>query len=355
MCAVLRTIRGSARGCVFFHGKLSNTGRARGTDAYRADDSEQEIECARVNVTHRSCASPPTGDYERALNCTEKPHHILMCGDGTGCHDKSLTCGGLTYSRISYTIYAARGAPLTSGEPACAYEDMAMQKRGLAALGLIVINLGLLAPVASGKDLPFAPPRKKETAPIVFSPYEHEALTGTLELGWLPAEQLSMPNKFVIMKFIPKGQDPEWPQKMINFVSYLGAETKGDARDYMLNTQRASEKLAPKGTLSWDVISADNPNDVMFEYSVKNFKDAPDQFEIQRAIKGRDGLHVVIYHMGDAEVPDAERQKMITFLKTSVKIITKEQFIGTADGTKNATVRPPAKQAVSASTAATTK
>ncbi|HEY9789035.1 MAG TPA: hypothetical protein V6D22_01465 [Candidatus Obscuribacterales bacterium] len=231
-----------------------------------------------------------------------------------------------------------------------------MQKRGLAALGLTVINLCLPMPGAMAKDLPFAPPRKKEVAPIVFSPYEHEALTATLDLGWEPAERMMMPNKFMIMKFIPKGEDPEWPQKMVNFVSYLGGETKGDARDYMISTQKASEKFAPKGTLSWDVISGDNPNDVMFEYSVKNFKDAPDQFEIQRAIKGRDGLHVVIYHLGDAEVADAQRQKIISWLKTSVKIITKDQFLGTTSGAKkDAIVGPPVKPAVSASTAATTK
>ncbi len=222
----------------------------------------------------------------------------------------------------------------------------------LTLLGVSLLSLSCPNALAA-RDLPFAPPRKKEEkkvplAPILFSPFEHEAVIATLEPGWTLANTIADPKKIVLMQFLPEGDDPNNVQRMINVATYRDLRaTKTNAHDFMINSQKNSEKLAPKGSLSWDVISDSNPNDVIFEYSVKGWKESPDQFEMQRAIKGQDGIHSIIYHVTSPNVSEADHAKMLAFLK-SVKVRNKEEFKGLPPVSAAALEGPPVVTTVTA-------
>jgi hypothetical protein len=231
-----------------------------------------------------------------------------------------------------------------AGNVVAALLRMPMSKSISAAFLLLMTATSMAAP-AIARDLPFAPPRQKPTAPVVFSPYTHEALVAKLEPGWKLAGEYGDGKKVLVMKFIPPGVDPDgYSPKMINLASFLDVSKKTSALDYMEANKKTTEQMMPKGSVSWQVLESTNPDDVLFAYSIKGSRDGSDQFEMQRVIKGRDGIHTVIYHVGNPDVADADQQKMHAWLKT-VKVRSKEEITGTPALTTTAQAQAPGGKA----------
>jgi hypothetical protein len=249
-----------------------------------------------------------------------------------------------------------------AGNVVVALVRMPMSKSISAALLLLMTAASLAAPAVS-RDLPFAPPRRQPLAPVVFSPYTNEALVAKLEPGWTLAGEYGDGKKVLVMKFLPPGADLDFATKMINLASFLDVPKKTSALEYMEGSKKTTEQMTPKGSLNWRVLESTNPDDVVFAYSIKGWKDGTDQFEMQRVIKGRDGIHTAIYHVSNPDVSEADQQKMHAWLKT-VKVRSKEEITGNPAATTTAQTtgvksesmaRSLAKQVASPNTAAPTK
>lgn len=187
----------------------------------------------------------------------------------------------------------------------------------------------LLAPApVPARDLPFAPPRpKKDENTVIFSPFAHEHLTFKLDRTWIMFNRFNDENAIRVMQFGPEGTQLGDNQEMLNIASYLGVPRKQTAKDFMLHSKKEMQKLVPKDKLSFHEVNTSDPSDVMFEYSIKGWLDSPDQYELQRVIRGKDGIHVVIYHLPTADVSEPDRMRAIAVAR-SIQVCSNDDDAG---------------------------
>ena len=191
-----------------------------------------------------------------------------------------------------------------------------MKEGSLRRTLLTAMLLLNMLPVAA-RDLPFAPPKPKaKVNPIVMLPSEHETLVAQLEAGWTPGIKLEQEGLIRCRQFFGPGSNEEIMRQMVNVATYLNAPKRQNARDFMERARKETEKMVPKDKLVWNTIANTNPDDVIFEFTIKGFIDAPDEYECERVIRGEDGMHAVIYHLGNPDASEQEREKALAWVKS---------------------------------------
>ena len=69
-------------------------------------------------------------------------------------------------------------------------------------------------------------------------------------------------------------------------------------------------------TSKWNYIQRDDQS-VMYIWSVQKCGIGPDQTEIARVIRGKDGIHALHYAIKTAEIPEERRDQWIQLLRES--------------------------------------
>lgn len=189
---------------------------------------------------------------------------------------------------------------------------------------LVTVMLLLSALPVAARNLPFAPPKAKtKQNPVVFSPFEHEAVMAQLEPGWTLRRNINEDKKVRIMQFFGPGSSEDDMKQMINVATYMEVPARQTAHDFMQHARRECEKMVPKEKLVWKTVSDVNPNDVTFEFSIKGWIDSPDQYELERVIRGKDGMHAVIYHLDNPDASDEQRKHALAWVR-SVRLDQRE-------------------------------
>jgi len=173
-----------------------------------------------------------------------------------------------------------------------------------AAIALSIISTGALAQGESAEA---------DKPTTVTSPFEHEAVVIPLEPGWQMANTLKAGDSYTL-QFLPPGQTAKNFDQILNVTTYKGAQRKATALKFMETTK---EKMLgmKEAKVDWNIISATDPNDVIYEYVFTGNTTFPSQYEVTRVITGKDGLHTVVHHRPKASVTPSEREQMINSVK----------------------------------------
>lgn len=139
------------------------------------------------------------------------------------------------------------------------------------------------------------------------------------EIGW----QEQKPELFMY-EFVPNGQSVEnW--KEIITVQFYPALKKLSAADF-LNTFLSDLQKSEPG-VNIKIISASNDNAVA-QWNLANSKTNNDQYELDRVIKGKKGLHMIHYAVKTTDWDESERDKWIKFInQAKVKTVDQESSV----------------------------
>lgn len=156
-------------------------------------------------------------------------------------------------------------------------------------------------------------------ADVILSPFKHEAVAVTVKPGWFVAAKFADKGMF-LLQILPPGGDPKNPTALINVATYANSTAAGNAKEFAKREQNNAHKVAGSGKIEFKIIDDSNPDDVTYEMTSTGLPKLPDQFEVHRVIKGKDGLHQVIYHVQPATQTKEQIAIMHDLLK-SVKLV----------------------------------
>lgn len=185
-------------------------------------------------------------------------------------------------------------------------------KNSLLGFVLAVAVTGVVASPMNAADTASA------KSPTFYSNFKNEAVAINLP-GWTMAQQMVAPDK-ALLQFIPTGSDPKTPTTLINVVTYLGINSKVNARTMAKNEQANTSKVVKQGTIDFKFLDESNPNDVLYTIALSGNNSFPDQFEVHRILNGKDGLHTIIYHVQPSTQSQSRINEMIEMVK-SVKLV----------------------------------
>jgi hypothetical protein len=156
-------------------------------------------------------------------------------------------------------------------------------------------------------------------ADVIMSPFKHEAVAVTVKPGWSVATKFAQKGMF-LLQILPPGGDPKNPTTLINVATYANSTAAGTAKDYAKREQSNAPKMAGSGKIDFRFTDDSNPNDVTYEITSTGVAKFPDQFEVHRVLRGKDGLHAIIYHVQPATQTKDQIAEMHALLKT-VKLV----------------------------------
>lgn len=156
-------------------------------------------------------------------------------------------------------------------------------------------------------------------AEIIMSPFKHEAVAVTVKPGWTVATKFAQKGMFLI-QIIPPGADAKNPPELINVATYANSTAAGSAQEFAKREQTNAHKMAGSGKIEFKFTDESSPNDVTYEVVSTNVPKFPDQFEVHRVIRGKDGLHHIIYHAQPATQTREQVAEMHNLLK-AVKLV----------------------------------
>lgn len=154
-------------------------------------------------------------------------------------------------------------------------------------------------------------------AETFLAPYKTEAVSITLKPGWHMANKMVQKGVF-LLQFLPEGEDPKVARTMVNIATYSHAP--GDAKTFAKRQQASAPQAVKTGKLEFKILDDSNPNDVMYQITISGNPTFPDQFEIHRVIKGKQGIHDVTVHVKPATPPPEQVAEMREVLAT-VKLV----------------------------------
>jgi len=153
---------------------------------------------------------------------------------------------------------------------------------------------------------------------LVVSPFTHETVIAKMPVGWFMANRFRQGDTCA-MQFLPAGETADTLTQMVTITTMLDLQQKVNAKEFMQAVIKKMEESKGEAELDLKPISENNPNDVMFEYSVKyppNKKALfPNQYEVQRIIAGKDGIHTIVYHVRKASISEKERADILQFMR----------------------------------------
>jgi hypothetical protein len=190
-------------------------------------------------------------------------------------------------------------------------------------LGHFVLGLALLLALSSVPESGRAAPLEPAKPNTVVSPFQHESVEIDLDPGWWEARRLQRGNE-CLLQFLPPGDTAQDVHKMINFVSYFGLQKRMSPREFMLENKKSFQNLKHGGEAEWKAVKDDDPDDVAFEYRLHGRPGIPDQYELQRVIKGKDALHSIIFHLRKPEASAEERSNMLKVIER-MKLLAPEK------------------------------
>jgi hypothetical protein len=114
-------------------------------------------------------------------------------------------------------------------------------------------------------------------------------------------------------EFVPKGQTVEDWKELVTLQFYPGLQNRSSA-DFMnafISKLQSDEPLAKAEMIS------SSPDDTLMEWNVLGSKENADQFELDRVIRGKQGLHMIHYAVKTSSLSPEERSKWLNFLRTA--------------------------------------
>jgi hypothetical protein len=156
-------------------------------------------------------------------------------------------------------------------------------------------------------------------ANTILSPFKHESVAVNVKPGWHVAAKFADKGMF-LLQLVPQGEDAKNPTTLINIVTYANSTAVGTAKEYAKREQANAPKLAGTGKIDFKFTDDTNPNDVTYELTSTGTPKFPDQFEVHRVIKGKDGVHAIIYHVQPATQTAEQIAAMHQLLK-EVKLV----------------------------------
>jgi hypothetical protein len=128
------------------------------------------------------------------------------------------------------------------------------------------------------------------------------------EIGWSNKTERS-----AMYEFVPKGQTVQNWKELVTLQFYPGMQDRS-AADFMksfLALLQSDEPLAKAEMIS------SSPDDTMMEWNVLGSKQNADQFELDRVIRGKQGLHMIHYAVKTSSFSSADRSKWLNFLRSA--------------------------------------
>ncbi len=125
------------------------------------------------------------------------------------------------------------------------------------------------------------------------------------DLGWQNKTDTTR-----IVEFIPKGQAVENWKELVTLQFYPGLQSyaPGDYLSAFLGHLQSTDSQVTSKIIS---TSAD---DALAEWHILNSNKNPNQFEVDRVVKGTEGLHMIHYAIKTSNWSDDERTKWLNFL-----------------------------------------
>lgn len=123
-----------------------------------------------------------------------------------------------------------------------------------------------------------------------------------------------------IVEFVPKGQTVENWNELITLNFFPGLEKRVDCDEFAEGFVDQLKESDPK--IKVTVIKAEEDNTI-FEWSVNGSTKNPDQDELDRVIRGKQGLHMVHYVKKCKSFTEAERIKWLKFLDSATLVDSK--------------------------------
>jgi hypothetical protein len=150
-------------------------------------------------------------------------------------------------------------------------------------------------------------------AGVYAQPYESVSLPFGLDtkewnIGWQ-----NHTDDCYICEFVPQGQKVENWKELVTLQFYPNLQNCS-APDFMKAFLKRLQKDEPKVTIRPISSSYDN---VVVEWHVSNSKKNPDQYEVDRVLKGEQGLHMIHYAIKTNDWIESERTKWLTFLNNA--------------------------------------
>lgn len=121
-----------------------------------------------------------------------------------------------------------------------------------------------------------------------------------------------------MLEFVPKGQTVENWQEMVTLQFYPGLQSKttpANFRDFFLSRLKGQAPSVKTNLIS------ESADEVIFEWRIDNAANGQSaQHELDRIVRGNQGIHMIHYVAKVSELNSASRQKWLNFLRSS-KII----------------------------------
>ena len=163
------------------------------------------------------------------------------------------------------------------------------------------------APTAEAVEAQAAAPPQK---PVSLSDLEKPLLVFD-ERKWKLGYQDAKQNQ-VIAEFVLENETVENWTELVTAQLFIGL--RSEPRYFAEYVKKKTKDTCPSTV--WKTIS-EQPEDILYEWSVSGCKDIPDQSEIARTHLGRDGLHVIHYAIKLGEMPEDKRQVWTKNLETT--------------------------------------
>jgi hypothetical protein len=128
------------------------------------------------------------------------------------------------------------------------------------------------------------------------------------EMGWENKTEV-----VYICEFVPKGQKIESWKELVTLQFYPKLQNCS-AQEFMKAFLKRLHKDEPKVKIRPIASSFDN---AVVEWNVSNSKHNPDQYEVDRVVKGEEGMHMIHYAVKTSDWSESERTKWLNFLNTA--------------------------------------
>ncbi len=136
-------------------------------------------------------------------------------------------------------------------------------------------------------------------------------------------------NNMLITEFVLEGETVENWTELVTVQLFIGLETA--TPEAMVST---SKKILEETCKSpyWKELKK-GENDILYEWSIKGCSSGPDQSELSRVIRGKDGMHVIHYAIKKVPMPKDKRARWIEAL-TKTEIVKDAQAMTAAIDSK---------------------
>ncbi len=128
------------------------------------------------------------------------------------------------------------------------------------------------------------------------------------ELGWSNESPTGL-----MTEFVPKGQNVENWKELVTLQTFTNLKANS-ASQFLNDFLSGLKEKEPSVKINLIAVS---PDEAMVEWNILNSKQNPDQYELDRVIKGKQGLHMIHYAVKGSKLSNSQRDKWLNFLRSA--------------------------------------